>query len=78
MAQNTEEEGWGAEQQNLDRNLNVERDTERIAGTVETAWEKAAAETETAWEKTAVGKKTEMEKRKTTVQAEKRMAKMRK
>jgi hypothetical protein len=61
-----EEEGQGAEQQNLDRELNAERDMERITGTAETAWEKAAAETETAWEKTAVGKKTETEKNKTT------------
>jgi hypothetical protein len=44
MAQNVEEEGWGVEQQNLDRKLNAERDTERIAGTVETAWEKVAAD----------------------------------
>jgi hypothetical protein len=47
----------------LDRKLNAERDTERIAGTVETAWEK-----------TAVGNKMETEKKKTTVQAEKRTA----
>jgi hypothetical protein len=37
-----EEEGRGTEQQNLDRKLNAERDTERIAGTAETAWEKTA------------------------------------
>jgi hypothetical protein len=50
MAQNAEEEGWGAEQQNLDRKLNAERDTERIVGMAETAWEKAAVgeQTETA------------------------------
>jgi hypothetical protein len=65
MAQNAEEEGRGAEQQNLDRKLNAERDTERIAGT-----------TETAWEKTAVGKKTETAK--TTAQTTKRMAETRK
>jgi hypothetical protein len=65
MAQNAEEEGQGAEQQNLDWKLNAERDTERIAGTAETVWEKAAVETETAWEKMAVGKKTETEKKKT-------------
>jgi hypothetical protein len=45
----------------LDKKLNAERDTERIAGTVETAWEKVA-----------VGKKTEMAK--TTAQTTKRMA----
>jgi hypothetical protein len=61
MAQNTEH-------QNLDQKLNAERDTERIAGTVETVWEKAAAEMETAWEKTA----------KTMVQTEKGTAEMRK
>jgi hypothetical protein len=66
-AQNAEEEGRDVEQQNLDRKLNAERDTERIAGTAETAWEK-----------TAVGNKMEMEKNKTTVQAEKRTARMRK
>jgi hypothetical protein len=43
------------EQQNLDRKLNAEWDTDRIMGTAETAWEK-----------TAVGKKTETEKNKTT------------
>jgi hypothetical protein len=63
MAQNAEEEGQDAEQQNLDQKLNVEWDTERIAGTAEIAWEK-----------TAVGNKMETEKNKTTVQPEKRTA----
>jgi hypothetical protein len=67
MAQNTEEEGQGVEQQNLDWKLNVERDTERIAGMAETAWEK-----------TAEGNKMEMEKKKTTAQAEKRTARTQK
>jgi hypothetical protein len=62
-----EEEGRGAEQQNLDRNLNAERDTERIAGMVETAWEK-----------TAVGNKMETEKKKTMAMAEKRTVRTRK
>jgi hypothetical protein len=55
MARNAEEEGQGTEQQNLDRKLNTERDTDRIMGMAETVWEKAA-----------VGKKTETEKDKTT------------
>jgi hypothetical protein len=42
MAQNVEREGWGADHQNLDEELNVEWDTERIVGTAETAWEKVA------------------------------------
>jgi uncharacterized protein (DUF1501 family) len=67
-----EQEGQGAEQQNLNKKLNAERDTERIAGMAETAWEKAAAETETTWEKAAVGKK--METAKTTVQTTMRTA----
>jgi hypothetical protein len=67
MAQNTEEEGQGVEQQNLDRKLNAEWDTERIMGTAETAWEKAA-----------VGEKTETANQTTTVQREKRTAEMRK
>jgi hypothetical protein len=62
-----EEEGRGVEQQNLDREVNAERDTERLAGTVETAWEK-----------TAVGTKMETEKKKTTALAEKRTARTRK
>jgi hypothetical protein len=74
MAQNTEEEERGTEQQNLDRKLNAEQDMEGITGTAETVWEKAAAETETAWEKAAVGKKMEMAK--TTAQITKRMAEM--
>jgi hypothetical protein len=60
----------------LDKKLNAERDTERITGTVETAWKKAAAETETVWEKAAVGKN--MEAAKTMAQTEKRMAETRK
>jgi hypothetical protein len=63
MAQNTEQEGRGTEWQNLNKKLNAERDTERIAGTAETAWEKAA-----------VGKK--METAKTMVQTTKRTAEM--
>jgi hypothetical protein len=51
----------------LDQKLNAERDTERLAGTVETAWDK-----------TAVGNKMEMEKKKTTALAEKRTARTRK
>jgi hypothetical protein len=62
-----EEEGRGTEQQNLDRKLNAEWDTERIVGTVETAWEK-----------TAVGNKMEMEKKKPTAQAKKRTGRMQK
>jgi hypothetical protein len=58
MAQN-------AEHQNVDKKLNVERDTERIVGTAETAWEEVA-----------VGKKMEMAK--TTVQTMKRTAETRK
>jgi hypothetical protein len=61
MAQNVEQEGWGVEQQNLNKKLNTERDTERIAGMAETAWEKAV-----------VGKKTETTK--TMAQTAKRMA----
>jgi hypothetical protein len=61
MAQNTEQEGWGTEQQNLNKKLNAEQDTERIAGMAETAWEKAA-----------VGKKTETAKKTTMAQTEKR------
>jgi hypothetical protein len=56
-----EQEGRGAERQNLNKKLNAERDMERITGTTETSWEKAA-----------VGKKTEMVQK--TVQTEKRMA----
>jgi hypothetical protein len=67
MAQNAEEEGRGVEQQNLDRKLNVEWDTERIAGTAETAWEKATA-----------GEKTETANQTTMAQSEKRMAETRK
>jgi hypothetical protein len=67
MAQNVEEEGQDAEQQNLDQKLNVERDMERIVGTAEMAWEKMA-----------VGNKMETEKNKTTAQAEKRTARTRK
>jgi hypothetical protein len=51
----------------LDWKLNAEQDTERIAGTAETAWEKTAA-----------GNKMETEKNKTTAQAEKRTARTRK
>jgi hypothetical protein len=65
-----EQEGWGVEHQNLDKELNAEWDTERIAGTAETTWEKAAAEMETAWEKVAVGKKMETEMAKTMAQTE--------
>jgi hypothetical protein len=61
MAQNAEQEGQGTEHQNLDKKLNAERDMERIAGMVETAWEKVA-----------MGKKTEMAKKTTTAQMEKR------
>jgi hypothetical protein len=45
MAQNTEQEGQGMEQQNLNKKSNAERDMERIAGTAETAWEKAVRAT---------------------------------
>jgi predicted ATPase len=67
MAQNAEQEGWGAEHQNLDKKLNAEWDTERIMGMAKTSWEKAA-----------VGKKTETEKKKTMVQTEKKMVEMQK
>jgi hypothetical protein len=60
-----EQEGQGAEQQNLDKKLNVEQDTERIMGTAETAWEKAA-----------VGKKMETAKKTTMAQTEKRTVNM--
>jgi hypothetical protein len=74
MAQN-------AEHQNLDRKLKAEQDTERIAGTAETARQKAAVGTETVWEKAAVGKKTETETemkmtRKRTIETGKRTAAM--
>jgi hypothetical protein len=39
-----EQEGQGAEHQNLDKKLNTERDTERIAGMAETTWEKGSGE----------------------------------
>jgi hypothetical protein len=67
MAQNMEEEGQGVEQQNLDRKLNAEWDTERITGMAETVREKVA-----------VGEKTETANQTTTAQREKRMAEMRK
>jgi hypothetical protein len=53
-----EQEGQSAEQQNLDKKLNAERDTERIAGTAERACEKVAV------------KKTETEKKTITAQTE--------
>jgi hypothetical protein len=62
MAQTSEQEGQGADHQNLDEKLNAEQDMERIVGTAETAWEKVA-----------VGKKMEMEIAKIMVQMEKRM-----
>jgi hypothetical protein len=67
MAQNAEQEGRGAEHQNLDMKLNAEWDTERIVGTVETAWEKVA-----------VGNKAETEMKKTTAQTEKKTVEMQK
>jgi hypothetical protein len=65
-----------AEHQNLDRKLQVERDTEGIARTVETVWEKAAVgkKTETEMEKTmAQMEKTIVEMQKTIVEMQKRM-----
>jgi hypothetical protein len=59
-----EQEGQGAEHQNLDKKLNVEWDMERTAGMAETAWEKVAVE-----------KKIEMEMTKTMAWTEKRMVK---